>query len=267
MWARARWRCHSPGPGITSCTDWSARSCRRSCRRSGCRSRTHHRKYQACCGQSGWRLWSCSWVSASRRTSFRGSRDPSRPRPPRDTGRAWGDVVREVVGRDLHATGTEERDPDPRKLPPEFRALARARVVLDGVACHLEAAYGFGFEGFEEHAGAVVVDGVSGNGAAVGVLDVDAPRAARDVVANNLRVRGFLACHVGPHDTGTAHIVGEDLGPGRVNDEHAEPVAYEIIPRDGGVGGPVNIERVLAVGVTDDVLRDSGVGTVLNSDA
>src|SRR5215213_2925890 len=116
--------------------------------------------------------------------------------PARDGGGTGGDVARDLVARKLHATGTEKRDADPREVPVEFRGSTRARVVLDGVAFHLEAAHGFGFEGLEEHASAVVVDVVSDDGAAVSVVDVDAPRAARDVVANNLRVRGFLACHV-----------------------------------------------------------------------
>src|SRR5215203_5803951 len=167
--------------------------------------------------------------------------------PARDTGRAGGDVARDMVGRNLHATRAQKRDPYPREIPVELRGSTRARVVLDRIATHPEAAHGLGFEGFEEHACAVVVDVVSADGATVGVLDEDAPRAARDVVADDLRVRGFRSCHVSPRITGTAHIVGEDLGPGRVDDECTEPVAYEVITHDGGVGAlENNIDRVLA---------------------
>src|SRR5829696_7689036 len=38
--------------------------------------------------------------------------------PARDTGGTGGYVAREVVGRNLHATRAEKRDPDPEKLMP-----------------------------------------------------------------------------------------------------------------------------------------------------
>src|SRR5215213_3523423 len=119
-----------------------------------------------------------------------------------------------MISRNLHATRAEKRNPYPREIPIESRGSARLRIVLDGVAFHLELTYGLRLVSFEEHASAVVVDFVSGDGAAVSVGDQDAPRAARDVIANNLRVHGFRAFHENPHNTGTANIVGEDLGPG-----------------------------------------------------
>ena len=188
--------------------------------------------------------------------------------PARDRGGARGDVAREVVGRKLHATRATKRDPDPREVPVELRGSTRVRVVLYSVACHLEVIHGFGFEGFEEHASAVVADFVSEDGAAVGVGDEDAPRAARDVVADNLRVLGFLACQVSPNITDTAHIIGEDLGPGRVDDFRADPGGYEVIIHDGGVGAlEKNIDRGLASGVAlDDILHDFGVKGAVNKD-
>ena len=141
--------------------------------------------------------------------------------PARDGGGARGDVARDMIARNLHATRAEKRDADPREISAELRGSTRASVVLDRVGFHLEVTYGLRRESFEEHAGAVVVDRVSGEGAAVSVCDEDAKPAARDVVANDLRIRGFLAYDHGPHDTGTAHIVGEDLRTGRVDDEHA----------------------------------------------
>src|SRR5215217_889272 len=189
--------------------------------------------------------------------------------PARDWGGTGGDVAREVVGRKLHATRAQKRDPDPREVPVELRGSTRVRVVLYSVACHLEVTHGFGFKGFEEHARAVAADFVSEDGAAVGVGDEDAPRAARDVVADNLRVLGFLACHVSPNITDTAHIIGEDLGPGRVNDQRTEPVSYEVVPLDGGVGAlEKNIDRVLVYGVAlDDIVHDLGIeGAVRNKD-
>ena len=84
--------------------------------------------------------------------------------------------------------------PIPEKFLVELRGSTRARIVLDRVGFHLEVTYGFARVSFEEHASAVVVDRVSGDGASFSVGDVHAKRAARDVVANNLRVRGLRAC-------------------------------------------------------------------------
>src|ERR671913_2467252 len=95
--------------------------------------------------------------------------------PARDGGGARGDVARDLVARNLHATGTEKRDADPREIFPELCGSTRARVVLDRVAYHHEVTYGSRWKSFEEHARAVVVDRVSGEEAAVGVEDVDAP--------------------------------------------------------------------------------------------
>src|SRR5919112_863151 len=93
--------------------------------------------------------------------------------PARDWGGARGDVAREVVARKLHATRAEKRDADPRERLPALleTSWALSGVVLDRVAFHLEVTYRLGRESFEEHASAVVVDRVSGEGAAVGVGD------------------------------------------------------------------------------------------------
>src|SRR5919112_41744 len=188
--------------------------------------------------------------------------------PARDWRGAGGDVAREVVGRKLHVPRAEKRDADPREIPVELRTSTRASIVLDRVGFHLEVTHRLGRESFEEHASAVVVDRVSGDGASFSVDDPHAEPAARDVVADDLRVRGFLAYHDSPRDTGTAHIVGEDLRSGRVIDEHANPVAYEVIPHDSGIEAFVdNLDRELAFGViSDDVLHDRGARTVLDSD-
>src|SRR5829696_2577815 len=108
--------------------------------------------------------------------------------PARDGGGTGGDVARDLVARNLHATGAENRDADPREIYP-FWGSTRARVVLDRVAFHLEVTYGLRRSSFEEHAPAGVVDRVSGEEAAVGVDDGDAPRGARDVVANERGTR------------------------------------------------------------------------------
>src|SRR5215213_2962518 len=189
--------------------------------------------------------------------------------PARDGGGARGDVARDLIARNLHATRAKKRDADPREIPIELCRSTRARIVLDRVAFHLEVTYRLRRESFEEHARAVVVDRVSGERAAVGVGDEDAPRAARDMVANNLRVRGFRALHVNPHNTGTAHIVGEYLGPGGVFEEHAKPVVYEIIPSDSGIDAFLNLDRVAAFGdASDNILHDRGVaGAVADNDA
>src|SRR5215203_516489 len=111
--------------------------------------------------------------------------------PARDGGGTGGDVARDLVARNLHAPGAENRDADPREICPELcTSSTRARVVLDRVAFHLEVTYGLRRSSFEEHAPAGVVDRVSGEEAAVGVDDGDAPRGARDVVANDLGVAG-----------------------------------------------------------------------------
>src|SRR5215218_3508447 len=207
--------------------------------------------------------------------------------PARDRGGARGDVAREVVARNLHVLRAEKRDADPREIPVQFRGSTRARIVLDRVAFHLQANYGFiKSERFDHHASAVIADRVSGEGAALGNLEEDAPRPARDPLADDL---ADVACPFRPEDgyasfTGAAYVVGDDLGagrtedkhagccavrdvvgddlgPGRVDEGHAKQVVYEIIPRDrsartglhndaGGFGfrGAYNM-----------VLRDSGV--------
>src|SRR5215211_5583906 len=63
--------------------------------------------------------------------------------PARDRGGARGDVARDLVARNLHATGAEKRDADPREIPVQLRRSTRARIVLDRVAFHLQANYGF----------------------------------------------------------------------------------------------------------------------------
>src|SRR5215213_8158947 len=145
--------------------------------------------------------------------------------PARDWGGPGGDVAREVVGRNLHATRAEKRDADPRERHPAFldTSWALSGVVLDRVAFHLELTYRLGRESFEEHASAVVVDRVSGDKASFSVADVQAPRAARDVVADDL---GVVVGPFRPEDgdariTETAHIVGDDLGAGGIDASHA----------------------------------------------
>src|SRR5829696_5274458 len=97
--------------------------------------------------------------------------------PTRDGGGSRGDVAREVVVRNLHVPRAKKRDPDPREIYPGLCGSTRARIVLDRVAFHLELTYGLRCErridtsSFEEHASAVVVDRVSGEGAAVSVGD------------------------------------------------------------------------------------------------
>src|ERR671914_18687 len=51
--------------------------------------------------------------------------------PARDGGGSRGDVAREVVGRNLHATRAKKRDADPREFPVELRGSTRASIVLD----------------------------------------------------------------------------------------------------------------------------------------
>src|SRR5215218_1619929 len=109
--------------------------------------------------------------------------------PARDGGGTGGDVARDLVARNLHATCAEKRDADPREICPPLCGSTRARVVLDRVAFHLELIYGVRRSSFEEHASAVVVEVVSDDGAAVGVDEGDAPRGARDVVANDRGTR------------------------------------------------------------------------------
>src|SRR5829696_1831485 len=199
--------------------------------------------------------------------------------PTRDGGGPGGDVAREVVDRNLHATRAQKRDADPRERRPAFldTSWALSGVVLDRVGFHLEVTYRLARESFEEHASAVVVDRVSGEGAAVGVGDPDAPRAARYAVADDL---GVVVGLFRPEDgdariTGTDHIVGEDLGagriednradfggvrdvvgedlgPGRFDDEHAEVVVREVVARDGGVGAL--LDKDPTVGAAFDIV-------------
>ena len=55
--------------------------------------------------------------------------------------------------------------PIPEKFLSNCAARHELSIVLDRVGFHLEVAYGLRRESFEEHAGAVVVDRVSGDGA------------------------------------------------------------------------------------------------------
>src|SRR5918993_1966238 len=162
--------------------------------------------------------------------------------PARDTGGARGDVAREVVARNLHATRrAKKRDADPREIPVEFRGSTRASIVLDRVTSHLEANYVFiKLVSFEEHASAVVADRVSGDGASFSyVADVDAPPAARDVVADDL---GVVVGPFRPEDddariTGAAYVVGQDLGAGRIEDTRGEYSAVrDVVGDDLGAG-------------------------------
>src|SRR5215211_2282502 len=216
--------------------------------------------------------------------------------PARDKGGARGDVAREVVARKLHATcRAKKRDADSRDIPVEFRGSTRASIVLDRVTSHLEANYVFiKSVSFEEHASAVVADRVCGDGASFSyVADVDAPTAARDVVANDL---GVVIGPLRPEDddariTGAAYVVGEDLGAGRIEDnradfgavrdvvgddlgaggvadEHANPVAYEIIPRDSGIVVFGSLDRGVVFGdASDDIVHDLGARTGVDKDA
>src|SRR5215204_1928881 len=156
--------------------------------------------------------------------------------PARDGGGARGDVARDLVARNLHATGTEKRDADPREIFPELCGSTRARVVLDRVAYHLEVTYGVRRKSFEEYAHAGVVDRVSGEEAAVGVADDgDAPRAARDVVAN---------------DRGTR--TDKDSDASGVGFRVGFRAAYNMVLRHSGVDAPAS----------DDPASDIAYGTV-----
>src|SRR5215213_7811905 len=133
--------------------------------------------------------------------------------PARDGGGTGGDAARDLVARNLHAPGAENRDADPREICPELCGSTRARVVLDRVAFHLEVIYGLRRSSFEEHAPAGVVDRVS---------VIDAHRAARDVVAN---------------DRGTR--TGRDIDAWGV----AFRVAYNMVLRHSGVDAPESEDR------------------------
>src|SRR5215203_3144210 len=177
--------------------------------------------------------------------------------PARDWGGARGDVARDLISRNLHVTRAEKRDADPRERHPAFldTSWALSGVVLNRVGFHLEVTYRLARESFEEHASAVVADRVSGEGAVVGAADPDAPRAARDVVADDL---GVVFGPFRPEDgdariTETAHIVGEDLGAGRVEDNRAaEGVVRDVVARDGGVAAL--LDKDPTVGAAFDIV-------------
>src|SRR5215207_6144459 len=189
--------------------------------------------------------------------------------PARDWGGARGDVARDLISRNLHATRPEKRDADPRERLPALldTSWALSGVVLDRVAFHLEVTYRLGRESFEEHASAVVVDRVSGDKASFSVGDPDAPRAARDAVADDL---GVVVGPSRPEDgdariTGTAHIVGEDLGAGRIEDNRADYGAVRDVVGDDPGPGRFFDEHAEVV-VREVVARDSSVALSLNED-
>src|SRR5829696_250327 len=149
-------------------------------------------------------------VGGLSRSAERARRDHN---PARDDGGAGGDVAREVVARDLHASCAEKTDPDPRDHRRWSRT--RERVVLDSVALHLEVTHGSPEVRIEDHARTVVVGLVCDEGAAVGAGDEDTVIAAGEIVAKDLRVRPLRA-QENTHDLVTARRVGEDLRTGRV---------------------------------------------------
>ena len=154
--------------------------------------------------------------------------------------------------------------PENATLPSSITSWALSGVVLDRVGFHLEAAHGFALEGLEEHASAVVVDRVSGEGASFSVGDADAPRAARDAVADDL---GVVVGPFRPEDgdariTGAAYVVGEDLGAGRVEDNRADEGAVRDVVGDDLGAGRIDDEHAEVV-VREIVARDGGVGALL----
>ena len=100
----------------------------------------------------------------------------------------------------------------------------------------------------------------------MGIGDVGAERAARDVVANDLRVRPLRVSQEDPHYLVTARNVGEDLRPGRVEDgEAVDRVAYGIIPRDSGIVLSINVDPEDIV--SDNIVHDLGARTAPTTDA
>src|ERR671921_2003136 len=206
---------------LPSCTDGPARYCCRGCQRSCCPSQTHPVDVRLVMAKE---VTGDGVVPGFHRSAEeRIGRDYD---PARDGGGTGGDVAREVVALNLHATGAENRDADPREICPEFCGSTRARVVLDRVAFHLEVIYGLRQSSFEEHAPAGVVDLFSGEGAAVGVDNGDAPRDARDVVANERGTR-----------------TAKDIDACGVDFRVGFRAAYNIIFRDGGVDAQKNDDR------------------------
>src|SRR5215204_3093518 len=167
--------------------------------------------------------------------------------PARDGGGTGGDVAREMVARNLHAPGAENRDADPREIYPLWGST-RARVVLDRVAFHLEVIYGVRRSSFEEHASAVVVEVVSDDGAAVGVDEGDAPRGARDVVAN---------------DRGTR--TGNDPDACGVGFRVGFRAAYNMVLRHSGVDAPESEDRASDIAY-ETVSYNSSVASAENVD-
>src|SRR5829696_8331401 len=187
--------------------------------------------------------------------------------PARDTGGPRGDVAREVVARNLHVPRAQKRDADPREVPVELRGSTRARIVLDRVGFHLDATYRSLLKSvsFDEHASAVVVDRVCGDKASFSVGDVHAPRAARDVVANDL---GVVVGPFRPEDgdariTGVAYVVGDDLGAGRFFDEHAEVVVRDVVGEDLRLGGVCGEDPTVIA--CEGIVRDSSIAFSLKN--
>src|SRR5215212_4905676 len=169
--------------------------------------------------------------------------------PARDGGGAGGDVARDLVARNLHATGAENRDAVPREIYPPLCGSTRARIVLDRVAFHLEVIYGSRRRSFEGHASAVVVDRVSGEEAAVGVPDGDAKRGARDVVANERGTRtgndpdawgvGFRGGFRAAYNMVLRHS-GVDAPE---SDDRASDIAYETVSYNSSVASAGNVDH------------------------
>src|SRR5215218_6351423 len=165
--------------------------------------------------------------------------------PARDGGGTGGDVARDLVARNLHAPGAENRDADPREIYPLWGST-RARVVLDRVAFHLEVTYGLRRSSFEEHAPAGVVDRVSGEEAAAGVDDGDAICDARDVVANDLGVAGtaldIFAWRVG---FGAAYnmVLRHSGVDAPESEDPASDIAYGTVSYNSSVASAFNVDH------------------------
>ena len=115
---------------------------------------------------------------------------------------------------------------------------ARAIVVQHLVAPHLEVAGGTWGVREEQHAQAIVVDPVSGDGSPESIADEDAKQVAVGLVAQNLRVRVGRAAHVDSRLTSTAGYVRGYLRPGRKEGEDAVLlVIYEAVVRELSIAG------------------------------
>ena len=175
-----------------------------------------------------------------------------------------------MVGRNLHATRAQKRDADPRERHPAFldTSWALAGVVLDRVGFHLEAAHGLALESASKNMPAqlswIVFPAKEPWWAPAtqmphGPREMRLPTTLASLLARSgpKMVMPVLPKRLTSLERILVPVESRIAMPPKVlsvmslerilvrwsRRQHAKPVAYEIVPRDGGIRALVNLDR------------------------